>query len=1048
MSVMKLKSLLFYAVFLLSAAVFGQDTYTLTGTVYNAQDNQTLPGANVSALGTQKAVSTDLDGNFSISVEGTETLQISYMGMETVVVILNGEKELSVTLKQASTELDEVVVVGYGTQKKSSVTGSVSKLENENLDEVTSSRVDKSLQGRIAGLQIQNITSEVGEDPQIRIRGLGSISASSNPLIVVDGFPIENGLEFINPSTIESIEVLKDAASTAIYGSRGANGVILVTTKEGSPTKTTYEFKSYFGVKDAYRDMDLLDIYEYTDMLRSERQQSENYAAGVEGRDPNTIDFTPREKGMREVARNVGDIDWQQEGQRHPELIKNYQLNVSGGSDNTTYYIAGQYIDDEGLLRDNFLNRINFQSRVKTKLTKNLTLDVNLRPSYTKRRRSSVAFTDYARTYTFLPVRHNEYTSALTGYPVGSYAHGRHFNDLHFMYTDENGVEQDFTTSLWGTNNNNPVARMDSDRRFQHDYRMLSNFALDWRITKKLRFRTSGGVNIDYSNYERFRSSEAEFTGQAIGEDNSTMKVRFLTENTLTYNWTRGDHEADILGGITYQKTKYKFINMYGTQFPSDYIETLNAANLIDASESFTRKEATNLLSFLARVNYGYKNKYLVSLAIRTDGSSVFGPENRYGWFPSVSAGWNISEEPFWKDNVKFINRFKIRSSFGITGNNNIDNYAFTNLLYTHNYSLGTGTGSVTSGLGETGAVLGNPAISWEQTYEYDTGTDIGFWGNKLNLTLDYYYSITDKLLLQQNVSYVTGHQQYFNNIGKIENKGIEVEVSANIKAGKFTWKPSFNLAANKNRLVSLGGEAQFISQGERNEQYIARVGDKAIQFYGYKMIGVWQSADELANNPHSSDDAVGGIRVADLNGDGTITADDRTTLGSPFPDFTWGFYNSFTYGNFDMNFLVQGSVGGEVFYGDGYYNEIRYLSRDFTEGRWFNEGVPATKPRENIGRAWQNTDYLIRDASYVSLRAVTLGYQLPVDITQKFGLSKARFYLTGENLLYVMADNYPGLNPEALNTNGAYASPLVSGYQRGAYPTQRTIAFGIDINF
>ncbi|RYD94866.1 MAG: SusC/RagA family TonB-linked outer membrane protein, partial [Sphingobacteriales bacterium] len=887
---MKLKTLFLFTALLATTLLFAQEKYSLKGTVFTS-DTEPLPGATVVVFGTSQAVSTDVDGNFAIEVTGTETLQITYLGQQTVVIILKGERQLSITMKDSSTDIDEVVVVGYGTQKKSSITGSVSKLENENLDEVTSSRVDKSLQGRIAGLQIQNITSEVGEAPQIRIRGLGSISASSNPLVVVDGFPIENGLEYINPSTIESIEVLKDASSTAIYGSRGANGVILVTTKEGSVAKTTYEFKSFFGVKQAYDDLDLLSTNQYTDMLRNERQLNENYIAGVEGRSPLAIDYTTREKGMREVARQSGEIDWQKEGQRNPATIKNYQLNVSGGKEGTTYFVSGQYIQDQGLLKDNFLDRINFQSRIKTKLSDKLTLDVNIRPSYSKRRRSSVSFTDFARTYGFLPVRHTEYTSALTGYPVGSYAHGRHFNNLTFDYVDEFGVQQNYTASLWGTNNNNPMSRLESDQRYQHDYRVLSNYALDWRITKNLRFRTSGGVNMDYSNYERFRSSEAEFTGQAIAEDNSTMQTRLLTENTLTYTYKKGDHDLEALGGITYQKTNFKYIGIYGTQFPSDYISTINAANLIDAQQTFTRKEQDNLLSFLGRINYAYKNRYLLSIAARADGSSVFGPENKYGFFPSVSAGWNVSEEDFWKNNVQFMNRFKVRTSFGVTGNNNIPNYSFTNLLYSNNYSLGGGAGSVTSGLGETGTVLGNPAISWEQTYEYDTGTDLGFFGNKLNVTVDYYYSVTDKLLLQQNVSYITGHNQFFNNIGKIQNKGIEAEISGNLKFGALTWKPSFNIAANQNKLVSLGGEAQFISQGERSEEYIARVGEQAIQFYGYKMTGVWQTAEELANNPHSSDDAVGGIRVADMNGDGIITADDRSTLGSPFPDSTWGFY-------------------------------------------------------------------------------------------------------------------------------------------------------------
>jgi len=1045
---MKLKTFFLLSALLLTSFIFAQDSYTLTGKVVSAEDSSTLPGASVTILGTKKSVITDIDGAFSIKVNTGSSIQVAFIGKQSRVILLDGTTEISIELSDEKTKLDEVVVVGYGTQKKSSITGSVSKLENTNLDENAVSRVDKALQGRIAGLQIQNISTEVGEAPQIRIRGLGSISASSDPLVVVDGFPVQNALEFINPSTIESVEVLKDASSTAIYGSRGANGVILITTKSGSDTKTLYEFKSYFGVKSVYEKIDLLDTYEYTDMLRNERQLDENYRAGLTGATPGTIAYTSREKGMRQVADNGGNTDWQDEGTRNFATIKNYQLNVSGGGKTSNYYVSGQYIEDEGIMSDNFLKRVNFQSRIRAKLSPKLTLDVNVRPSYSVKRRSTIAYSDLTRSLSFMPVYHNAYTAALTGYPEGSYAQGRHFNNVNFNYTDENGVPQNYTTSLWGTNNNTPISRMENEKRFYHDYRMLTNFALDWKITKDLTFRTSGGANVDYSNYERFRNSKADQTAQVIGEDDSNLNVNLLTENTLTYKYKNDNHSFDILGGFTYQKTNIKGTGIYGTQFPSDYIETINAANVIDANETFTRKENIGLVSYLARVNYAYKDKYLLSIAARADGSSLFGPENKYGLFPSASIGWNVSEENFWKENVDFINRFKLRTSFGVTGNNDITNYSFTNLLYTSNYSLGTGTGSVTSGLAENGSVLGNPEIGWEQTLEYDSGADISFFGNKLNLTFDYYYSVTDKLLLQQNVSYITGHDQFFNNIGKIQNRGYEIEVSGNLRTKNFSWKPSFNISANQNKLISLGGEAQFISQGERNEEYIAKVGDKAIQFYGYKMIGVWQSADELANNPHSPDDAVGGIRVADINGDGVINASDRTTLGSPFPDFTWGFYNSFAYKNIDLNFLVQGSVGGEVFFGDGYYNEMRYLYKDFTQGRWFSEGVPATKPRENNGRAWQNTDYLIQDASYMSLRTVTLGYTVPEDFIKKIGLKKARFYFSGENLLYIKASDFWGLNPEGITTSGIYASPLMSGYQRGAFPVQRTISFGIDINF
>jgi TonB-linked SusC/RagA family outer membrane protein len=1046
---MKLKTFFLLSALLLSGFIFAQNSYTLTGTVISTEDNSTLPGALVTVLGTKISAITDVNGAFSIKVNGTNSIQVSFIGKQTRVILLGGITKTTIALNDESNKLDEVIVIGYGTQKKSSVTGSVAKLVNTNLDENSVSRVDKALQGRIAGLQIQNTTSEVGEAPQVRIRGMGSISASSDPLVVVDGFPVQNGLEFINPSTIESVEVLKDASSTAIYGSRGANGVILVTTKSGSETKTLYEFKNYFGIKSVYEKIDLYDTYEYTDMLRKERQLAQNYTAGLAGTVPAVIAYTAREKGMRQVANNSnGGTDWQDEGIRNFATIRNYQLNVSGGGKASNYYIASQYIEDEGLMKDNFLKRINFQSRVRAKLSDKLSLDVNIRPSYSHKRRSTISYSDLTRSLGFMPARHNEYTSALTGYQLGEYAHGRHFNNVNFNYLDEEGVQQNYTTSLFGTNNNNPISRMENEKRFVDDYRLLTNFALEYKFNPYFTFKTSGGANVDYSNYERYRNTQADQTGQAIGEDDSTMKTDLLTENTLNFKWKNKNHSVDALGGITYQKTNSKGSGIYGTQFPSDYVETLNAANIIDADQTFTRKEAIGLLSFLARVNYSYKDKYLLSVAARADGSSLFGPENKYGIFPSTSIGWNINEEKFWKENINFINKFKLRTSFGVTGNNDITNYSFTNLLYSSNYSLGQGAGSVTSGLGETGNVLGNPGIGWEQTLEYDSGTDISFFGNKLNFTLDYYYSVTDKLLLQQNVSYITGHDQYFNNIGKIQNRGFEIEISGNIKNKNFTWKPAFNISANQNKLISLGGEAQFISQGERNEEYIAKVGEKAVQFYGYKMIGVWQSAEELANNPHSADDAVGGIKVADTNGDGIINASDRTTLGSPFPDFTWGFYNAFTFRNFDMNFLVQGSVGGEVFFGDGYYNEMRYLYKDFAEGRWFSDGVPATKPRENNGRAWQNTDYLVQDASYMSLRTVTIGYTVPKDFTKKIGLSKARFYFSGENLVYIKASDFWGLNPEGITTGGIYSSPLVSGYQRGAFPIQRTISFGIDINF
>lgn len=1044
---MKLRFLYFFLFFgaLLANA---QKSYTLKGTVLSATDNMPILGANVIVLSENKGTTTDMDGNFSLEVSENDVVTISYIGFISQSVIVSGQNEIKVVLSEDTTQLDEVVVVAYGEQQKSSITGSVSSLNNKNLDELPYSRVDQSLQGKIAGVRIQNVTSSVGEAPLINIRGLTSISASSSPLIVVDGFPIADGLEFINPSSIKSIEVLKDASSTALYGSRGANGVILVTTKSGS-IEPRYTFKSFIGFKDAYKQIDALDAYEYTDMVLNERQQSENIEAALNGTTPSILTYSDRERAMRIVADATGGTDWSEASQRSTAVIKNYQFDISGGNTNTKYYISTQYIEDEGLLKDNFYNRLNIQGRLSTDLTKNLEVGFNFRPSYSRLRRSTVAFSDYSRALQFGPIRHNEFTSQLTGQPVGSYSHPRHYNNTTYTYTDADGIDNTFTvSSLWGSSNNNPIARMENEHRMQYDYRAVIDGYARWKVAKNLTYKGTIGTYFQYRDYEIFRNSKARYTGQSYGLNATDIKRRIISEHTLNYKLSSKKHKFDFLLGGTYEFTALKEANISGNQFPTDLVSTLNAATVIDAEETFTTKSEISLLSYLARVNYAYDNKYLLSLAARYDGSSLFGPENKYGFFPSASVGWNIHKEKFIRDNVGFITEFKIRSSFGITGNNNIQNYAFTNLLFPTNYSLGDGSGSVTSGLGETGSTLGNRAISWEQTYQYDTGLDLQFFNGKLGITADYYYSVTDQLLLQQNVSYITGHDNYWNNIGKIQNKGIELSVTGNLTANDFTWTGNFNISANKNKLISLGGVEQFINQGERNEQYISRVGEQAIQFYGYKMVGVFQNQEELDTYPHASEDAIGGIRVADLNNDGIINADDRTTLGSPFPDFTWGFSNSFTYKGFDLFFLFQGSHGAEVYYGDGYYTETRYLNRDFVDGRWFNENVPATKPRERLGRDWILTDYLIQDASYISLREVILGYSLPKKLIGKARLEKVRVFCSAQNLLYIMADDYYGLNPEGLTTSGVYNSPLISGYQRGAYPIQKQITLGIDINF
>jgi TonB-linked SusC/RagA family outer membrane protein len=1048
------KIIFIICLFCLPTISIAQEAKEITGTVTSGADLESILGATIQILNTNTASVTDMEGRFSIRATPGDVLVVSSLGFKTQNIIVGDKVFFEIIMQEDQETLDEVVVVAYGKSSRSNLTNSVAQLKNENLDDLSYSGVADALKGKLAGVQVTNTSGQVGEAPTINIRGLSSITASSSPLIVVDGFPIEDALEFINPSSIKSIEVLKDASSAALYGSRGANGVILITTKDGDG-EPKFSFKAFSGVKSVLRLPNILNTTEFTDFTRMERQLAENANAINENRDPAQIGFSNLELARRIVAQNTSasgnGTDWLEEAKRDDVTIQNYQFDVGGGSRLTKYYFSGQFVQDEGLVKDNEYRALNLQARFNTKLSDDVKLGINFRPSYSRQRRSAQQFSDFARNYNFFAPYHNQWSSDLTGQPVGSPAHARHYRNLDFTYLDENGDQQSFTqSSIWGTNNNNPLTRLENEKRVRYEYRFVADAKLDWKIAKNLKYNGRLGTYIRFRNDEEFRNSIARRDGQSFSEDVNSTRNRIITEHTLAYNYSKGKHDLDALIGGTYEYTFLKTASILGSNFPTDFISTINAATIIDADNTFTLKEEIGLLSGLARVNYGFDNKYLISLAARVDGSSLFGPKNKYGFFPSASAGWNVHNEEFFNENISFLNQFKLRASYGVVGNNNINNYSFTNLLFPTNYSLGSGPGSIVSGLAENGNVLANRAISWEQTNSYDFGIDASILDKRVSFTADYYYAITQDLLLNQNVSYATGHDSFINNVGKIQNQGLEFVVTTDFDFGDLNWVASGNISTNQNRLISLGGEEQFINNGEREDQYISRVGEEAIQFYGYRSIGVWQSQAEIDNpeNASSAEDAPGGIRVADINGDGVITTADRTTLGSPFPDFTWGISNTFKYKGFDLYFLWQGSHGAEVYYGDGFYLENRVLQQDFLENRWVHPDIPASLPSGRLGREWTATDYLIQDASYISLREVVFGYTLNDSITKTLGLDSVRVFATAQNLLYFFADDYYGNNPEDLRTSSQYASPLVSGYQRGADPLARQFAAGIDITF
>jgi TonB-linked SusC/RagA family outer membrane protein len=512
-----------------------------------------------------------------------------------------------------------------------------------------------------------------------------------------------------------------------------------------------------------------------------------------------------------------------------------------------------------------------------------------------------------------------------------------------------------------------------------------------------------------------------------------------------------------VLAGFTSQKTTIKDEQTVGLDYPSDNITTLNTALQIDKANSFNTRNQIGLLSYLGRVSYSYANKYLLSASFRADGSSYFAPGKKWGSFPSVSVGWVATEEKFLQ-NIDWLSKLKFRASYGATGNNRITDFAFVDLLYAANYPFGTGNGTTTSGQAPSTSILSNPDVTWERTFQYNFGMDLGLFRNRVNLSVDYYQSKTDQLLLQQSTMAFTGVPLSWNNIGSLQNRGLEIELSTtNMVSKNFKWTTAANIAFNKNKILELGSEAFLLNQGERTEIYMNRVGDPLIQYFGYKTDGVWLSQAQINDakakgltSALSNFFVAGGLKLVDVNGDNVVDDKDRTVLGNPYPDFTYGLTNNFSYKSFDLGFTIQGVQGGTLINGDPNYNETKRYNRNYNANRWLSPMFTGDgkTPYSTVGFNVMLTDYVVEDASYYALREVILGYTLPQSVAKAAHISSLRLYFSAQNLYFHTAKSYRGINPEARFTTGPYATPLADGYQRGSFPMPKTILFGIDINF
>ncbi|MDB5208409.1 MAG: TonB-dependent receptor [Flavisolibacter sp.] len=1078
---MKMRRLLAIAIFqCLLLTAFAQKK-EITGKVIDSATGEALSGVSVLSDKKGSAVSTTVDGAFKISVDAASSVLIfSSVGYVSQTVPINAMTS-AIRLSKSAAAMDEVVVIGYGTQKKSSVTGAVSKYKNERLDESPVSRLDQALQGKIAGVQIQNTSSEAGSDPKIRVRGLSSIFAGAGPLVVIDGHPVQDGLSFVNPADVESIEVLKDAASAAIYGSRGASGVIIVTTKSGKTDRTRYSFKSSTGYKTAYEIYPMMTMTEYGNLLF--------YEASLRAKDPsapaatinNVMAANERAAYVLENTLMGGPTNWQDQALRNA-TVRNVQLSVSGGNRSVKYFISGAYQKDQGMMYHSEYDRFNLRTKLDAQLSDRVKLTFNLNPSYIKRERPSVNFIDFVRFYSFLPVYHSAATAAFVnqvpqwaGVKAGDFAQARHFNGRVY-----NGLMPDGSTWVnataadpFATANNTPKSIMETRTITSNDYRLLSSADLTINIAKGLDFKTLASAYVTYNTALDFSKRNSNKDGDLNrGQYNNRLFIDLLTENTLNYTKKFKDHDITVLAGFTSQQTKIKDEQAIGLDFASDNITTLSTALQVqqpsfDANGNpqgtFNLKNQIGLNSALGRITYAYKNKYLLNVSFRADESSYFAPGRKWGYFPAASVGWVVSQEKF-MEKVAWVSSLKLRGSYGVSGNNRIteggglSSFPFIDLLYAANYSFGAGTGASVAGQALSSVIAANPDLTWESTFQYNAGIDLALWNNRITLSVDAYQSKSDKLLLQQNGQLFSGVPRFWNNIGRLQNRGVELELTGNILRGRnVKWTALGNIAFNKNKLLELGGETRFLSQGERTEIYQNKVGDPFIQYFGYKTDGVWLSQAQIdearakgLTSSLSNVFAPGGLKLVDVNGDNKLDDQDRVVMGSPFPAYTWGFTNNVSYHAFDLSFTFQGSQGGQLINGDPNYNETKRINKNYNKDRWLSPLYPGdgNTPYSTVGFNWMLTDYVVEDASYYALRELIVGYTLPKKFTDAVKLSSARFYASAQNLFFHAANGYRGINTEARFNSGPYATPLVDGYQRGSFPMPKTFLIGIDVNF
>ncbi|GAB3995835.1 TonB-dependent receptor [Spirosoma daeguense] len=996
-----------------------------------------LPGVTVLLKGTQKGTTTDVEGKYKMDVpNASATLIFSFVGYTSQEIVVGSRTSVNVTLGADNKTLDEIVVIGYGAIQKKDLTGSVASVGSKSIQELAVPRVDQALMGKVAGVQVKPVSGEPGAAPQIRIRGIGSISAGGGPLYVVDGFPVST-IQTLNPNDVETIDVLKDASATAIYGSRGSNGVVIINTKRGKMGKAAINFSYQFGFqKIAKRPLlqsGLEEAQHYFDGVRNRNLDEGNDVSGNPLLWKAPVPQTILDVLSGKITTNEDPLD---------AILRNgpqqqYQLSASGGGENVRYAISGEYFNQDGIIINTNFKRYSVRANIDAKLSPKLSLKVNLNPSYTDK--TNVGGAGAEDLTTFADITNNPLYNALVIPPYQSL-----YNPDGSYYPFGNGLDAVVTSK-------NPVALAREIKGRQRGIGFLGNTFLEYEILKYLKVNVMLGINLMSIKGSYFKPQMAAFLNElASGTDNASQRLNWITETTLNYNKSLGKHNFTGLLGYSTQRDQFESNTLTSNRYPNNLVPTLSAVSGLLTGGSSNVAE-WSLLSYLGRVNYNFNSKYYVTASLRTDGSSRFGAQNKYGLFPSFALAWRVSDEDFLKD-FRFLNELKVRASYGKTGNNNIGNYDHLATINYEKYVLGnTGVGGYSPGR------LANPNLTWETQQQVNVGFDVSFLNNRLALTLDHFQSKNTDLLLNVNIPDITGFNTALQNIGEVRNTGWELSLNTVNTQGAFKWQTALNFSMYRNKVVRLGPSGDpIISAGN-----ITMIGQPVGMFYGWLTDGIFRTKADLDKgplwNPGGRDASrVGDVRFVDVSGpngtpDGVINSLDRTVMGSPYPDFYYGMTNNFSYKNLSLSVSLQGVQGNSVLALSREQlanNRARFRQYAFMNNYWKSEtdqgdgyavrpnDVPTGNFRGTYSQRW------LDDGSYLRINNIVLGYELPNELARKVKLANVRLSVTANNPF--LFTKFIGFNPDVSRSD----SPLTPGNERYDYPTAKSFLFGINIGF